>query len=171
MQKAKDQPPQKDVDQAVEEQADLLTEFEKVRAELQKILSNLEQSTFVKRLKAASRGQVEFAQDINRILLKNFGGNSVRKQSANQISRLAKREDFSSRNVETIQSDLEAYFNRKKDGKLQVVLKEMKKTHVVTKLREIGESVKGNLNGQSIAKAEFWSDTLDRWAEQLVGPG
>ena len=28
-----------------------------------------------------------------------------------------------------------------------------------------------NLNGESIARAEYWADNLDRWAEQLVGPG
>ena len=166
-----DPPPQQNVDNAVEEQAELLTEFEKVRAELQKILSNLEQSTFVKRLKAASRGQLEVAQDINRILLKSFGATNVRKKSTKQVDRLAQLEDLSSRNVDTIQRDLQAYFNRKKDGKFQLVLNEMKQSHVVGKLREIGESVKVNLNGQSIAKAEFWGDALDRWAEQLVGPG
>ncbi|MEO2033895.1 MAG: hypothetical protein ABGZ35_17605, partial [Planctomycetaceae bacterium] len=53
------------VDQAVEEQADLLAEFEKVRDELQKIMDDLDNSTFVKRLKSASRRQLEMAGDLN----------------------------------------------------------------------------------------------------------
>ncbi len=47
----------------------------------------------------------------------------------------------------------------------------MRTTKVVSSLRGIAATVKLNLNGQSIAHAEFWADTLDRWAEQLVGPG
>ena len=47
----------------------------------------------------------------------------------------------------------------------------MRTTEAVSSLLEIAATVKVNLNGQSIAHAEFWADTLDRWAEQLVGPG
>ena len=51
-------PANEKVDEAVEQQEDLLAEFAKVADELQKILNNLEGSTFVKRLKAASRRQL-----------------------------------------------------------------------------------------------------------------
>lgn len=64
-----------------------------------------------------------------------------------------------------------AYFDRVQQGKFKTVLNEMKSTEVVGQLREIADTVEGNLNGQAIAQTEFWSDTLDRWAEQLVGPG
>src|SRR5690606_5504970 len=43
------------VEEAVQEQRELLAEFEKVADELNEILANLEGSTLVKRLKAASR--------------------------------------------------------------------------------------------------------------------
>jgi hypothetical protein len=47
----------------------------------------------------------------------------------------------------------------------------MHDSHVVHELRDLAAAVRIALNGQSIAHAEFWADTLDRWAEQLVGPG
>jgi hypothetical protein len=47
----------------------------------------------------------------------------------------------------------------------------MRELRVVTELKQIGETAKKNLSGTSIAEAEFWADTLDRWGEQLVGPG
>ena len=53
------------VDQAVNQQRDLLAEFEKVANELNKVLANLEGSTLVKRLKAASRQQYAIAGKIN----------------------------------------------------------------------------------------------------------
>jgi hypothetical protein len=31
--------------------------------------------------------------------------------------------------------------------------------------------VRENFGGQSIAHAEYWADTFDRWGEELVGPG
>ena len=36
-------------------------------------------------------------------------------------------------------------------------------------LRQVGDDLKKE-NGVSIAQCEFWSDTLDRWAEDLVDP-
>ena len=43
------------LDEAVNEQQDLLAEFEKVAGDLNDVLANLEGSTLVKRLKASSR--------------------------------------------------------------------------------------------------------------------
>ena len=51
------------------------------------------------------------------------------------------------------------------------ILSEMDTMHVVGKLREIAETVKSFRSGESVVVAEFWADTLDRWAEELVGPG
>src|SRR5690606_10258661 len=84
---------------------------------------------------------------------------------------IAERESAQSDNVYTIERDLEAYFNRVQDGKFKSVLDEMQATQITSQLRQIGETVKVNYTGQSLAQTEFWADTLDRWAEQLVGPG
>ena len=47
------------VDEAVAKQQDLLAEFEKIADELNRVLANLEGSTLLKRLKAASRHAVQ----------------------------------------------------------------------------------------------------------------
>ncbi|MDA1015435.1 MAG: hypothetical protein O3A00_13410 [Planctomycetota bacterium] len=166
-------PAQDALEQAVEEQIDLLAEFEKVREELQKILDNLESSTFVKRLKAASRRQIEIANDMNKILGSSFGrtASDLPEVDRKISSKVVIREDAQSENVYTIQEDLEAYFNRKQQGKFKTVLNEMQETQVASKLKEIGTVAVENRKGKSIVMAEFWADHLDRWAEQLVGPG
>ena len=91
--------------------------------------------------------------------------------SRQQAEKLAEREVSHSDNVQVIQEDLAAYYDRVQQGKFLTVLNEMRSTEVVGKIRDVADTVKGNLSGQSLAHVEFWADTLDRWAEQLVGPG
>ena len=55
-------PAEQKVDEAVVKQQDLLAEFEKIADELNRVLANLEGSTLVKRLKAASRLQYKIAR-------------------------------------------------------------------------------------------------------------
>jgi hypothetical protein len=160
------------VDGAVEEQADLLAEFEKVREDLQNILDDLENSTFVKRFKAAARRQLEVAADLNRTLLKGFGVelSDLDDRQHERSDQIAQREQAHSQFVWTIQSDLEAYVGRKQDPKLTRILDEMQESEVVNKLLSIGDRVTQNLQGESIARAEYWADTLDRWGEEMVSP-
>ena len=53
--------------------------------------------------------------------------------------------------------------------RFKTVLDEMRQQDVVGSLRQLGDELKKE-NGLSIAQCEFWSDTLDRWAEDLVDP-
>lgn len=165
-------PENEEIDEAVEEQADLLEDFAKVREDLQKIMDDLENSTFVKRLKAASRRQLEVAEDLNRTLFKGFGINiaSLDDRQEKQTEKLAVREEAQSRSVWMIQSDLEAYYDRRKTAKFLKVIEEMEELRITTKLTGLGDRIRQNMAGESIARAEFWGDTLDRWAEELVEP-
>ena len=71
------------IDEAVEQQQDLLAEFDKVAEELTKILANLEGSTFVKRLKASSRQQQQVAARLARLVGTAFGVADHRKRRGN----------------------------------------------------------------------------------------
>ncbi len=161
------------MEEVLTEQADLLAAFAQVADELKKILADLEGSTFVKRLKAASRRQLAVAKELNDGLASEFGVDSPRLEPAQreQLAALGEREVAYGDELYVVQEDLEAYFNRVQEGKFLTVLNEMKSARVVGQLQEIGRALDENLGGQSIAEAEFWADTLDRWAEQLVGPG
>ncbi|MEM7013798.1 MAG: hypothetical protein AAF585_20230, partial [Verrucomicrobiota bacterium] len=161
---------QQQTNQAVVEQTGLLEEFEDISNQLQELLGSLEASTFVKRLKAASREQIAVAGDLNKTLVSTFG---VSERDLAELSRvvgerIAEREDEQSDIVHVIQEDLQAYFHRKQDMRYKNILTQMQDSSVVAEIKEIGEEVRGNLNGRSIAAAEFWADTLDRWAEELV---
>jgi hypothetical protein len=163
-------PAEEKLDEAVNEQTDLLAEFQKVREDLQKIMDDLENSTFVKRLKAASREQLEVATALNRTLFDGFGVSEKEMESRlrDQAESIARREEGQSGRVRNILDDLEAYYDRRKEDKFLRVLQEMEEYEIVSKLNELGDRVRENRSGEVIAKAEFWGDTLDRWAEELV---
>lgn len=158
-------PAQQKMDDAIDEQQLLLAEFARVSDELAAILASLEASTFVKRFKAASRQQLVAAKDLNTKTLSAFG---LEKEPVQDAKMIAEHEKRQSETVRVIQSDLEAYFARKPDMHFKNIISQMKETQVVKMLAFHGEQAAYNLSGSSMAGAEFWADTLDRWAEEMV---
>ncbi len=158
-------PAQAKMDNAIKEQKDLLAEFAKVSDELGDILSSLEASTFVKRFKAASRQQMGLAKNISQKTLNSFGVERDPVKAAEAIAKIAKDQ---SEVVGVIESDLDAYFQRKQDSRFKAILDEMKKSEIVHALAGDGDKVSVNLSGQSLIGSEFWADTMDRWAEDMV---
>ncbi len=159
------------VEEAVRRQEDLLAEFDKIADELNRILANLEGSTLVKRLKAASRKQYEIAGKVNERISHTFGLSSFRHEDQERqfLQALASSEAGSSQEVSHIMDDMQAYFERRRYVKFKNVLEEMQQTDVIGGLRQIGEELPKE-TGLSIAQCEYWSDSLDRWAEELVDP-
>ncbi len=163
-------PAQQSTEEAVVEQTGLLDEFAKISEQLKELLNSLEASTFVKRLKAASREQIAVAGDLNDTLNGVFGmpDRHVAEAIRERAKTIADRETEQSEVIHTIQQDLQAYFHRKQDLNYKKILEQMRESSVVAEIREIGDAIRVNLNGRSIAAAEFWADALDRWAEELV---
>ncbi len=163
-------PAQEKLSSALWEQRNLLAEFAKVTDQLQKILAGLEASTFVKRLKLASRKQMEMASGLSQKTLDSFGlvKASVQPEPARHTSAFSTQQKSESETVRVIQDDLDAYYQRKQEPRFKNILDQMKKTSVVSALDRVGDDLAINLSGQSISTAEFWADTLDRWAEELV---
>jgi len=159
------------MDEAVRRQQDLLAEFEKVVNELNNILANLEGSTLVKRLKAASREQYRVAGRVGGLLEGSFGRSPSQVPASQKTAYLdlSKVENNGSQNVSTIMDDMQAYFERRRFLKVKTVLDDMKSQDVVGGLRLIADEMP-NEPGLSIAQCEYWWDTLDRWAEDLVDP-
>lgn len=163
--KPPESPAQEKLDSAITEQKDLLAEFAKVSDQLSEILASLEASTFVKRFKAASRQQMNIATSINQKTLDAFG---IEREPVKEAATIAKNAKNESEMVRIIQSDLDAYFQRKQDSRFKNILDEMRKAEVVRALVRGSENVAINLTGQSMSQSEFWADTFDRWAEELV---
>ncbi len=163
--KPPESPAQEKLDTAITEQKDLLAEFAKVSDQLGEILASLEASTFVKRFKAASRQQMALATNISQKTLDAFG---IERTPVKEAAPIAKKAKSESEVVRLIQSDLDAYFQRKQSSHFKNILDQMKKTEIVRALVRGGERVSVNLSGQSLNGAEFWADTLDRWSEELV---
>jgi hypothetical protein len=149
----------------------LLAEFEKIADELNRVLANLEGSTLLKRLKAASRLQYKIAGRINDQVSASFGlaPNRVAAAPTKVLDEMGEQEAKASQDVSRIMDDLHAYFERRRFVRFKTVLDDMRQQDVVGSLRTLGDDVKKE-NGLSIAQSEYWSDSLDRWAEDLVDP-
>src|SRR5208337_2828566 len=164
-------PTEQKMEEAVTKQRDLLAEFEKIADELNRVLANLEGSTLVKRLKAASRMQYSIAGRMIDQVRDAFGLSATRapEGAAKVIGELAEQEAKGSHGVSLIMDDMQSYFERRRFVQFKTVLDEMRKLDVIGNLRQLGDDLKKE-NGLSIAQCEYWSDTLDRWAEDLVDP-
>ena len=155
--------------EAVKEQQELLDAFAKLAEEMNKLLTGFENSTFVKRLKAASRRQIDIAVDLNN--LDGFG-----KPASDAVEdefdrgRLAEKEVAESQVASTLLQDMAAYADRRPSDGFSRVLSEVQDAIVSDQMQNMVEAIKDNFIGESTIEAEFWADTLDRWAEQLVDP-
>jgi hypothetical protein len=155
------------LDEAVKVQADLLAEFDRLADELNKVLANLEGSTLVKRLKAASRQQSVIAGKIGDQVGETFGRSRRVPEKRELFEDLTKREAKGSEDVSRIMDDMQAYFERRQFQHFKLVLDEMREQDPVGGLRQLGDDLQSQ-TGIPIAECEFWSDTFDRWADNLV---
>ena len=170
----KNQPPQNQqgqMQEAVEEQKELLAEFDKLADEMNEILANLEGSTLVKRLKAASRTQDLVASKLTSQLAPAFGVGKygVEKQARNELKSLSETEQDSVQTISYIMDDLASYFQRRRFQRFKATLDEMKSTDILGGLRDLSEKIPTR-QGLSVSQSEYWADALDRWAENLVDP-
>ena len=159
------------LEEAVTKQRDLLAEFEKITDELNRVLANLEGSTLLKRLKAAARLQYKIGGRISDQLGDAFGVGTqqVAGGAMKVLGELGEQEAKASHDVSLIMDDMQSFFERRPYLRFKTVLDEMRKFDVIGSLRQLGDDVKKE-NGVSIAQCDYWSDTLDRWAEDLVDP-
>lgn len=156
------------VKQAVSEQQALLDDFARFAGEMNELLKGFENSTFVKRLKAASRRQLALATAVNS--LEGFGLSEPLPEEDVERTRLADCETAESDTLQTLQEDIVAYADRKPSPNYTRVLREMQEADVTTDLLAVAAALHANEVGRSTIDAEYWADTLDRWAEQLVDP-
>ncbi len=156
------------VSEAVEVQEELLDAFAALSDEMKKLLVGFENSTFVKRLKAASRKQIDIASDLNN--LDSFGLSDRGTDNRKARNRIAELESAESKKVTSIIQDMAAYADRRPNANYLRVLAEMEDASISNQMRDLVRAISRNFVGQSTIEAEYWADTLDRWAEQLVDP-
>jgi hypothetical protein len=163
-----EQQPPEQLDEALAKQQDLLAEFEKIADELNAVMANLEGSTLVKRLKAASREQSSVAEVISSRIESVFGrAASVSDEDRSALFQLSETEQTSSKSLSYIMDDMQAFYERRRTDEFKLVLEEMKSSEVLVSLQKLGEELPVE-HGLSIAQAEYWADTMDRWADDLV---
>ncbi|QDV46863.1 hypothetical protein Enr13x_67720 [Stieleria neptunia] len=153
---------------AIEDQTDLVAEFDAVAEELKQLMGNMEGSTLVKRLKSVSRLQDRVAMQLARSIESTFG--QAPESNDQTLQSVVADVIESAARVRTVLDDLEAFCQRREIEHFQSVLDEMNQARVLEQLKTLQDRVPLR-PGVSIAAAEFWSDNLDRWADDLVDPG
>lgn len=159
------------IDGIVEDHERLLEEFREARKAMDDLLAEFQNSTFVKRLKAASQSQLSLANQLNHSMSVLFG--DVQQSSPVAPELLAKLSAAQAKMFEQmseIEGDLKAYQSRDPDAKRQQVLDDMQSLNMRVKLEEMPIRLRRKLNGDTLHRSEFWADTFDRWAEELVPP-
>jgi hypothetical protein len=160
------------LDEAVEKQRQLIEDFAKISQQLSDVMSRLEGTTFVKRLKAAARSELKVGEGLASVVSQAFGRPAKQEESdplRRQVDAVAKGNDEVGRKLSAVMDDLDAYSERRPLPALRTVLDEMKELDLLGSLRQLTDEMKREA-GTSIAQTEFWSDTLDRWADELVPP-
>ena len=160
------------LDEAVEKQRQLIEDFAKISQQLSDVMSRLEGTTFVKRLKAAARSELKVGEGLAAVVSQAFGKPAKQVESdplRRQVDAVAKGNDEVGQKLSAVMDDLDAYSERRPLPALRTVLDEMKELDLLGSLRQLTDDMKREA-GTSIAQTEFWSDTLDRWADELVPP-
>jgi len=104
-----------------------------------------EKSTFVKRLKAASRRQLDVAVALNN--MEGFSLKDGEVDTQSDLERLAEREISESKTISTLLQDMAAYTDRHPDENYSRVLAEMQSAVVSSQLRDMAESINANGTG------------------------
>ncbi len=170
--KPKKQSQQKLLAEAIEKQRQLLEDFAKISQQLAEVMARLEGTTFVKRLKAASRSELKVGEGLASIVSRGFGSPAKADRGEShprQVAAAAKGNDEVGKKLSAVMDDLDAYAERRPQPALRTVLEEMKELDVLGSLRQLTQDMSREA-GVSIAQTEFWSDTFDRWADELVPP-
>ena len=158
------------LDAAIAKQEELLAEFAKVADELAAVMARLEGSTFVKRFKLASREQASIGGRLAALATEAFVAPADRPPKLDEA--LGGVREMTTRETEKVSAlldDMQAYFDRRQLPAFRTVLEEMKDLDVLGSLRQLSDDV-ATTAGISITQAEFWSDTFDRLADDLVPP-
>ena len=156
---------------AVDEQEDLLREFDTLADEVGELLGNLEGGTLVKRLKAASRGQAKVAGELVGLAGATFGRPAYGqpRDSRAELKSLAERQGDQAAAVSHIVDDLAGYLRRRPLVAFQTTLDEMREVDVIGEMRFVGRTMKKK-PGLSVSDCEYFADSLDRWADNLLDP-
>ena len=157
---------------AVEKQRQLIDDFAAIARQLADVMARLEGTTFVKRLKAASRNELKVGQGLSAAVAgafgrpRNFAGDD---SVVKKVETATRGNDQVGERMSVLMDDLDAYAERRPQPALRTVLEEMKEIDVLGSLRQLSSEIPQE-TGLSISRSEFWSDTFDRWADELVPP-
>lgn len=156
------------IDDAVREQSALLAEFDEIAGELSDAMDALEGSTFVKRLKAASRAQMGLAESLRPLAAADFAAQGDRRPDvAESLRDLGERQSREAERLDDVRADMAAYHARTLTLPYRSVLMQIRTEDLVGSIRDLAARIERR-PALSIALAEYWSDTLDRWADDLV---
>ncbi len=161
---------EKEHEAATEKQFEQLAEFDRLINEFGQLTAQFESSTFVRRLIALADRQKSLGRDLGQVVDRSFGrtipqtSEILRKRLETKSAQQRSDSDF----VREIQSDLNAYFQRRQEPRYKHVLDQMNDFDPALKLRQSATEIATNLSGRTLIRSEFFASTFNKWAEELV---
>ncbi|MCX6976445.1 MAG: hypothetical protein NTX04_00595 [Verrucomicrobia bacterium] len=155
--------------EAEKNQEEALAALKEAAKQMNKENENLYTRNFFNRMRAAATAEMKIAEGIKSIAKATLGLRSDENSQAHQLEfkHAASRQELTTKDVEGIANDMEAFIKRVPNEKYQAVQKSMEEKKVVNELHNLAEIVRSNLGLKSISKAIFWSKQLNEWATQL----
>jgi len=171
-------PVREQIEAAIAAQEKLLAQFEAVAGEIEEVLASLERSTFVKRLKAASRAQVSASDELDVSVSAGFGSTvaTSREDVSEANAAVAARQADEVEELSRLHGDLDAYVERLRSrssedlARYQRVLDDWAEVRPTMLARSLAGEAEGGRPGAARASAAYLGDTFDRWGEELVPP-
>ena len=121
-------------------------------------------------MKAVSRTEYKIAGRMGDSVDNAFGLAKIADEDTQTLfTSLSDEQNETTQKVSYIMDDMQAYYERRRMVKFKTVLEDMEKQDVLGALRDISDEINDE-TGVTITQCEFWSDTIDRWAEDLVDP-
>ncbi|MEM7385638.1 MAG: hypothetical protein AAF514_11900 [Verrucomicrobiota bacterium] len=129
----------------------------------------LEGSSFVNRLRKASREENLLAEGFQKWIGRTIGmtRDELNPDDQTKLGRFVQQQDTTTKEVGFIKDDLKHYFNRTRKEKYDRLHQEMVESRVVESLQHLQERVARNQAFVSINEARRWSAQLETWADQL----
>ncbi len=157
------------LERALEVQEGVVEALEEILDALTAIRRSLQRSTFVSRLRYASREQWSLAVELEG--LGTFGLSETGGRAQARLGALAERQTAASESMGEFLEELEAFVERIFIERYREVLAEMGAAEVEERLAELAQSIRSNRVGLSAIESVNWAELLEAWAQDLAGSG
>ncbi len=130
---------------------------------------NLYARNFYNRMRAAAAAEYKISDGLKGLAKDTVGlkPEEIAEGKKKDFTQVAGSQDLTTKDVDSIATDMAAFIKRVPNEKYEAVQKDMQEKKVVPELNELAGFVRANLGLKSVGRAKVWGAQLDEWATQL----